>query len=315
MPAQSCSSMTRLVTMPTRAERTRFPVSGLLMVCCAAAVLVGCGPGGGPDVLTAPVQVVRTSDGTVAYRELGSGPALLLITSAGVTMDDWPPSFIDTLAAHHTVVVFDNAGVGRTAAVSAPDSLSITAMANQTSALISALRLRRPAVLGWSMGGMIAQALAVSHPAQVSRLILAATAAGTGKARPIPQPTVTEFRDPARVVAGLFPTNQGAARAYLNAILQYPGFYTESAATYHSQYLAVQRWVAGQDEAGPLVRDIRVPTLVADGTRDQFIGAANDRLLASSVPGAKLLLFDDAGHAFMFQDATRFIRAVETFIG
>jgi pimeloyl-ACP methyl ester carboxylesterase len=99
-------------------------------------------------------------------------------------MDGWPPGFVDALAAQHKVVVFDNAGVGRTSAVPAPALLSITAMASQTSALISALRLRRPAVLGWSMGGMIAQDLAVSHPAQVSRLILAATAVGTGKARP-----------------------------------------------------------------------------------------------------------------------------------
>jgi pimeloyl-ACP methyl ester carboxylesterase len=301
--------------MPVRTGHLRFPVSWMLAVCCAVAALAGCGSGG-PDVLTAPIQAVRTADGMVAYRELGSGPALLLITSAGLTMDDWPPSFVDALAAHYTVVVFDNAGIGRTSAVSAPDLLSITAMASQTSALISALGLRRPAVLGWSMGGMIAQALAVSHPAQVSRLILAATAAGTGKARPIPQPTVTAFRNPAKVVAGLFPANQAAAaRTYLNAILQYPDRYTESAATYYSQYLAVQRWVAGQDEAGPLVGDIRVPTLVADGTLDQFIGTANDRLLASSVPGAKLLLFDDAGHAFLFQDAPRFIRAVETFTG
>ncbi len=58
-----------------------------------------------------------------------------------------------------------------------------------------------------------------------------------------------------------------------------------------------------------------MPTLVADGTRDQFIGTANDRLLARTVPGAKLLLFDDAGHAFLFQDAARFIQAVDTFKG
>jgi len=301
--------------MPARAGHLRFPVSWMLAVCCAAAALAGCGSGSGPDVLTVPIRVVRTSAGTVAYRELGSGPALLLITSAGLTMDAWPPGFVDALATHHTVVVFDNAGNGRTSAVSAPDLLSITAMASQTSALVSALRLHRPVVLGWSMGGMIAQALAVTHPAQVSRLILAATVVGTGKARPIPQPTVTAFRNPTKVVAGLFPTNQAAAKAYLNSILQYPGFYRESAVTYRSQYLAVQRWVAGQDAPGRLVGDIRVPTLVADGTRDQFIGPANDRLLASSVPGAKLLLFDDAGHAFLFQDAARFIRAVETFIG
>jgi pimeloyl-ACP methyl ester carboxylesterase len=62
------------------------------------------------------------------------------------------------------------------------------------------------------------------------------------------------------------------------------------------------------------VGDIRVPTLVAEGTLDQFEGPDNARLLASSVPGAKLLLFDDAGHAFLFQDATRFIQAVETFL-
>jgi len=304
--------------MPAGAEHMRFPVSWMLAVCCAAAALAGCGSGsGGPDVLTAPIRVVRTPDGTVAYRELGSGPALLLITGAAASMDGWPPSFVDALAAHHEVVVFDNAGVGRTSAVSAPGSLSITAMASQTSALISALGLRRPAVLGWSMGGMIAQALAVSHPALVSRLILAATAVGTGKGRPIPQPATAEFvRSPAKIVAGLFPKNQAAAaRAYLNDIEQYPGLYWESAATYQSQYLAVQRWVAGQDAAGRLVGDIRVPTLVADGTLDQFIGMANDRLLASSVPGAKLLLFDGAGHAFWFQDAARFIPAVETFIG
>ncbi len=166
--------------MPARAEHMRFPVSWILAVCCAAAALAGCGsgsgpevltaPSSGPDVLTAPISVVRTSAGTVAYRELGSGPALLLITGADASMDYWPPSFVDALAAHYEVVVFDNAGVGRTSAVSAPALLSVTAMASQTSALISALGLRRPAVLGWSMGGMIAQALAVSHPAQVSRL-------------------------------------------------------------------------------------------------------------------------------------------------
>jgi len=174
-------------------------------------------------------------------------------------------------------------------------------------------------VLGWSMGGMIAQALAVSHPAQVSRLILAATAVGTGKALPLPPSAASQCvclgRSPAQVVAQLFPKNQAAAaRAYLNDIEQYPGLYGISAAAFQNQYLAVQRWLAGQDAAGRQVGDLRVPTLVAGGTRDRFIVTANDRLLASSVPGAKLLLFDDAGHAFWFQDAAWFIRAVETFI-
>ncbi len=303
--------------MPAWAEHMRCPVSAVLAVCCAAAVIAGCASGTGPDVLTAPIRVVRTSAGTVAYRQLGSGPVLLLITGAGASMDGWAPSFVDALAAHHTVVVFDNAGIGRTSAVSAPTSLSIAAMASQTSALISALRLRRPAVLGWSMGGMIAQDLAVSHPAQVGRLILAATTAGTGKALPLPSYTAAVFSlTPAKQTAVLFPANQAAAaRAYLNAIQQYPGSYGPSAATSRSQVRAVQRWLAGQDPAGRLAGDIRVPTLVAGGTRDQFMPVANDRLLASTVPGAKLLLFDDAGHAFWAQDAASFIRAVDTFTG
>jgi pimeloyl-ACP methyl ester carboxylesterase len=303
--------------MPARAEHMRLPVSWMLAVCCAVGALAACGSGhSGPAVVAIPIQVVRTQDGTVGYRELGSGPALLLITGGSTSMDDWPPSFIDALAVHHRVVVFDNAGVGRTSPVSAPGSLSIPAMAGQTSALISALGLRRPAVLGWSMGGMIAQALAVTHPAQVSRLILAATAVGTGQGVTIPQPTPTEFdRNPVNLVAPLFPKNQAAARAYLNAIQQYPDSYTMSDATYQSQYLAVERWVAGRDPAGHLVGDIRVPTLVADGTLDQFAGPVNARLLANSVPGAKLLLYPGAGHAFWYQDAAMFIPAVETFLG
>jgi pimeloyl-ACP methyl ester carboxylesterase len=81
---------------------------------------------------------------------------------------------------HNRVVMFDNSGVGRTQQLPAP--LTIDAMADQTSALIDTLGLGRPNVLGWSMGGMIAQALAVLHPAQVCRLVLCATFPGTGAA-------------------------------------------------------------------------------------------------------------------------------------
>jgi pimeloyl-ACP methyl ester carboxylesterase len=166
------------------------------------------------------------------------------------------------------------------------------------------------------MGGMIAQALAVSHPAQVSRLILAASAGGTGKAVPLPPYATVSGLNSEQLATQLFPKNQAAAAmAYVNDSLQYPGSYQVPATTFHSQYLAAGRWMAGQDAAGRLVADIRVPTLVADGTLDQFEGPGNSRLLASSVPGAKLLLFDDAGHTFLFQDAAGFTRAVETFMG
>jgi pimeloyl-ACP methyl ester carboxylesterase len=305
--------------MPAFAERIRVPVSWLLAVCCAAAALAGCASsssGGGPDVLTTPIQLAHTTDGTVAYRELGSGPALLLIMGAGGTMDAWPPSMVDALAARHQVVMFDNAGVGQTSAVSAPGMLSIPAETSQTSALIAALGLRRPAVLGWSMGSMIAQDLAITHPAQVSRLILAASGVGTGAAVPLPPWSTVSGLSPEQVVASSFPKDQAAAvSAYLNAIQQYPGSYQVSAATFHGQYLAGDGWLTGQVAAGHLAGDIRVPTLVAGGTADIYIAMADERQLAGSVPGAKLLLFPDAGHAFLFQDAAAFTQDVETFLG
>ena len=91
-------------------------------------------------------------------------------------------------------------------------------------------------------------------------------------------------------------------------------FYQAPAATKASQSLAIQQWLAGQDPPGRQVGKLRVPTLVADGTLDQLDPTANDRLLAASVPGARLILYPDAGHAFLFQDASSFIPAVERFL-
>ena len=138
-------------------------------------------------------------------------------------MEGWDRRFADALAQHHRVVIFDNAGVGQTQALSAP--LSIDAMANQTSALIAALGLQRPDVLGWSMGSMIAQALAVLHPDQVRRLVLCASFPGNGQAARPSQQAIHALTssDPQKVMTDLFPADQtGAQNTYLAAISGYP---------------------------------------------------------------------------------------------
>jgi pimeloyl-ACP methyl ester carboxylesterase len=322
-----------------RAARSALAVAG---AAGAAALLAGCGGGGTTttsastpsstpsstaasqpatvlprDVVNAPTRIANTTAGPVGYREVGTGSPVLLITGLSASMDDWQPDFVARLAAAgHTVVVFDNAGVGQTAAL--PSPLTITAMANQTSALISALRLGRPAVLGWSMGGMIAQALAVLHPAQVSKLILAATQPGTGNALPVPAAAAAAVvsGNPAAVLSVLFPPGATvAAQAYAIGILRYPGFYQAPSAIVADQAAAVQQWIAGQDPAGRKLGDIRIPTLVADGTLDRLDPVANDRALAATVPGARLILYPGAGHAFLFQDVASFLPAVERFLG
>jgi pimeloyl-ACP methyl ester carboxylesterase len=313
--------------MPVRARQGRSRFRWALAAATAATMVALCGAAAPPtsaragsarppaDILDAPTLVARTAAGQVGYRTIGHGSPVLLVNGFGMSMDDWAPSFVDALAAHHRVVVFDTAGVGLTSAL--PSALTISGMADQTSALISALRLGRPAVLGWSMGGMIAQALAVRHPDQVARLVLAATQAGTGASLPIPPAAAAALNspDPAVVLSVLFPPDQtAAAKAYAEGILQYPDRYAASAAARSAQNLAIQQWMTGQDPAGRRIGGLRVRTLVADGALDQLDPTANDLLLARSVPGARLMLFPDAGHAFLFQDAAVFVPTVERFL-
>jgi pimeloyl-ACP methyl ester carboxylesterase len=267
------------------------------------------------EVIDTPTLVAHTAAGAVGYRTVGTGSPILLIMGLGGSMDAWPPAFVATLATGHRVVMFDNAGVGATAPLSPP--LTITAMADQTSALIATLRLGRVAVLGWSMGGMIAQALTVLHPAQVSKLVLAATQSGTGQALPIPPAAGAEAAssNPAEVLSVLFPAGDRAAtQTYVAGILRYRMFYQASSTAIAAQEDAVQQWMAGTDPAGVRFGTVRLPLLVADGTVDQLDPSANDRSLAHRLPGATLLLYPGAGHAFLFQDMASFLPSAERFL-
>ena len=203
-------------------------------------------------------------------------------------------------------MIFDNAGVGPTVAL--PTPLSIDAMANQTSAFIDTLGLGRPDVLGWSMGSLIAQALAVLHPDQVRRLVLCASWPGNGEGiRPSQQ---------ALNSGELFPVDQTAAQnTYRVAISAYSPVPAAPAAILTAQGHAIDQWWAGRDPAGTQAARIAVPVLIADGTEDRLDPLANSLALASLIPGAKLTLYPDAGHAFLFQDLTAFVPLIESFLG
>jgi pimeloyl-ACP methyl ester carboxylesterase len=277
----------------------------------ASIALGACGssPGMAPgtaSVVSAPVRIAHTGLGAVGYRVVGSGPPLVLIMGYSWTMEGWDPRLIHALARHNRVVMFDNAGVGRTQQL--PPPFSIEAMAGQTSALIDTLGLGRPDVLGWSMGGMIAQALAVLHPAQVRRLVLCATYPGTGAAV-VPSASVMR-------AGSIFPGNQASAfNAFKAAIAEYPGATGPPGSTPNGpQAAAVADWWTGADPAGREADRISVPTLVADGTVDQLAPAANDHALARLIPGARLVLYPDAGHGFLFQDWQPFASAVQSFL-
>jgi pimeloyl-ACP methyl ester carboxylesterase len=268
------------------------------------------------NITAAPTEIAHTALGAVAYRQIGHGPALVMITGFSASMDDWAPYFVNALAAHFRVVVFDNAGVGQTAALAAP--LSVPEMAAQASALISTLRLGRCDVLGWSMGGFIAQSLAVTHPGQVRRLVLAATQAGTGQAAPVPAAAraALDSGTGGAALSLLFPAGQIAAiERYAAGIGSYGGYYTASPTVRAQQQTAVDRWFAGDDASGRHPSEIQAPTLVADGTQDALDPVSNDRMLARLIPGARLVLYPGAGHGFMFQDTGSFVSQLRSFLG
>ena len=267
------------------------------------------------SITSAPVRTVPTKLGTVAYRAAGSGPPLVLVMGYGGTMETWDPRLVDALAQRYRVVIFDNAGLGGTQALPAP--LSIDAMANQTSALITALGLGRPDVLGWSMGSMIAQALAVLHPDQVNRLVLAASYTGNGTTMRPPQQAVNALNQGGQqALAELFPADQDAAgNAYLAAVSSYPAAAAVPASVVAAQGRAIDAWWAGQDAAGARAASITAPTLIADGAADRLDPAVNSRTLAGLIRGARLTLFPDAGHAFLFQDQAAFVPEIESFLG
>jgi pimeloyl-ACP methyl ester carboxylesterase len=317
-----------------RARALRLPLVAVLAG--MLAVLAGCGsppafwtsaPGAqagavesGPlagtteSIVAAPVRIAQTRLGAVGYRVVGHGPALVMIMGYGGGMEDWDPRFVDTLAKRFRVVIFDNAGIGPTQPLRSP--LTIDKMAEQTSALITALGVARPDVLGYSMGGMIAQALAVLHPAQVRGLVLCATFPGTGTVIPA-QSEINALTsgDAALASAALYPPNQtmasDAAAADGSA---YPAAAGASRSVIKAQGKAALAWFHGTDPAGKRTSQISARTLVADGTDDRLDAVANDRAIAGRIAGSRLLLYADAGHGFLFQEGTPFAVEVGDFL-
>lgn len=293
-----------------RADRRRG-CALLLLAALASVALAACTSSrpkdapGTASVVSAPVRVAHITGGTVGYRIVGSGPPLVLIMGYAWSMEDWDPRLVHVLAGHHRVVMFDNTGVGQTTQLTPP--VSIDAMAQQTSALITTLGLGRVDVLGWSLGGTVAQALAVLHPAQVGRLVLCATFPGDGQDSAPPPSAQPDRSD--------FPANQARARAsFKAAIAEYPSPSPSASPATAGQAEALSDWNVGHDAAGLKTGQISARTLIADGTEDTLDPGRNDRTLHSLIRGSQLKLYPDAGHAFLFQDWSSFAAEVNQFL-
>jgi pimeloyl-ACP methyl ester carboxylesterase len=267
------------------------------------------------SIADAPIRTVQAGQGTVGYRSVGQGRPLVLVMGLSGTMDAWPPSFVDSLAAHRRVIAFDNEGIRRT--TMGPGALTIGRMADDTASLIRALRLRRADVLGWSMGGMIAQSLARRHPRRVRRMVLCATAPGDGRATPPAAHVITQIATGmANTFQMLFPPgHDSAAQAYARGITSYPsaGPAAPPEVT-RAQLAASATWLGGGDPSGRPLSRLRLPVLVAGGALDRLLPVANQRYLARAIPSARLRIYADAAHGFLLQHGREFVRVVDRFL-
>jgi pimeloyl-ACP methyl ester carboxylesterase len=268
---------------------------------------------------------LRIDGAQIAYRDINpraKGTPLLLIIGYGSTMAEWDPQLISGLARGRRVIMFDNRGAGES--TGSVRHLSVRLMADDAAGLISELRLGRTDVLGWSMGGFIAQELALDHPGMVRRLILASTDAGSSHAKPGKPGVIRTLTNPATSVTELlpvlFPPGQAAAAGtWLTAIASQPGLTSQdfvvTAMTKAAQTNATQRlWLRPHEGTYARLSAIRASTLVAYGTQDVIVPASNAQILLKLIPHAKALRVSNAGHAFLFQDPTRIAKAFTAFL-
>jgi pimeloyl-ACP methyl ester carboxylesterase len=274
---------------------------------------------------TTPTQLLRTSSETYAYRRLGDGvsPPLLCLQHFTGTLDNWDPAVIDPLASRGEVILFDNAGVGRSTG-SVPST--IAGMARHAFAFIDALGLSNCDVLGYSLGGMVALQMVQERPSIFRRMILAGTAPRGGEEiMHVEKPSLAKFlQDPSlrgyAVLQKIFfaPTqsSQAAGQAFIARLAERtedrdPPSGPQVAA---AQLAAFREWEQFTGERFADLRDIRQPALVINGIHDEMIPIANSYHLAESLPNAVLMTYPDSGHGSLFQFHDSFARQVSAFL-
>lgn len=255
----------------------------------------------------------------LAWRSLGDGPPLLLVNGYAATAADWDPSFLTALAAAFEVICPDNRGVGGSDAGEPAEPLTVDSMAADLEALLDARGIDRVPVVGWSMGGFVAQRLAVRSPGRVPALVLLSTDPGGATAVPADRATWERLTDhsgtpreqASRLIALLFPPPLAATvdAQFGDAVAAARAALPE--ATLAGQEAAMDAWHAA-DQPPPPEPLPRV--LAVAGDRDAVIPPANLEALAARWPGCRTERFAGGGHAFMAQEPQRLADLIESFV-
>lgn len=271
---------------------------------------------------TVPTQFVKGGDVTFAYRELGEhneGVPVVLLTHLAAMLDNWDPRIVNGIAAKHHVVAFDNRGVGSSSGEPAD---SIEQMAKDAVLFIKAKGFKKVDLLGFSMGGMIAQEIALTEPDFVRKLITSGTGPAGGEGiDDIKSVTYGDmfrgyltFQDPKQF---LFftrtPNGIRAGKEFLARIALRTEDRDEeiSFSAFFAQLNAVKAW--GRAKPRDLSKIVH-PSLVANGDDDRMVPTENTYDLARRIPNSELVIYPDAGHGSIFQFHAKFVPQVLEFL-
>jgi 3-oxoadipate enol-lactonase len=263
-----------------------------------------------------PTHLARNGPVALAYDVRGRGSPLILIQGLGIGRWGWEP-VADRLARRFQVITIDNRGIG--ASDTPPGHYSTRMMADDVLAVLDHAGIQQASLIGTSLGGMIAQELALAHPERVDKLVLVATIPGGPRSRPMPLPTTYLF------AWAPFMTSKAKLHQFVHATLgpktlrRRPKVARRLAARKLTHPQSQHAWRA-QAEAGmlfnPLGRQRRItqPTLIVQGTADQVVTPGNAEILAGLLRDARLQWFDGAGHLLYWEQPKRFVRIVTDFL-
>jgi pimeloyl-ACP methyl ester carboxylesterase len=279
-----------------------------------------------------PLKKVHVGDIDVAYKMFGKGDPIILFNGASDNMDAWDPSLLKGLSSNHTVIVFDQRGIANTTAGSKP--YTYQQLANDTAGLLDALKIPKADVMGYSLGGHIAQAFTVSYPDKVNRLIVVATTCGGKDAIPKPPefkklqadvvnkslhniPITQEMKSLSSASLGsgwikLHPESVDIPANTTSLQQLKPGLSPEIANKQNNLGIWEEtNWSGACDKEAKLAK----PTLVITGSDDNnYMPHGNALILAGKIPGAWLVQIKDAGHAVMNQYPAEISKILNTFL-
>ena len=275
--------------------------------------------------VTATTRFIEVGSQRYTYRRFGDGPGqpLLFLQHFTGTLDNWDPAITDPLARGREVLLFENAGVGRSSG-SVPTT--IAGMAQHAFAFLEALKLSQCDVLGYSLGGMIAQQMALDRPSVFRRMVLVGTAPRGGEdvmhlEKPALQVHLSDATLRGYAVLGKIffaptATSQAAADAFIKRLMQRTQDREplSGPAVAQAQIAAFREWESFAGERFGALKTIRQPTLVVNGVRDEMIPIRNSYWLAEHLANAVLLTYPDSGHGSLFQFHESFTTQAAQFL-